>query len=969
MKHFAVTMVMLLCSIAASAHDFEVDGIYYNITSSTNLTVEVTYKGDYYYSYDEEYSGELEIPTAVFYNGQTYSVLSIGNRAFEECNTLTSVCLPSSVTNVGHYAFEHCSGLTSITLSEGVVTIGSYAFRGCKEINNINLPTSIESIGNYAFRGCIGLSCIVIPKNVTVIRGYTFYACSNLTSVSIPSNVAVIEESAFEDCNALAEIVLPASVASVGDYAFYGCSNLISITCEAENPPTLQGNQVFGGIPSTAVLYIPQSSLTAYKDAGWGGSFSSIEAIMPSGTCGDNLTWKLTDNGELVIEGVGKMMGYASASLVPWFDFAESVKSVVISDGVTEIGDRAFQNCSNLVTIDIPESMCRIGQDVLDGTAWYNNQSDGVVYIDNWLYGYKGEMPEDFDLSIKEGTKGIVDYAFEECVNLIVVTISESVLYIGDAAFISSGLVYASIPEGVISIGGGVFFGCSNLDNIAIPESVTKVGNETFTGTAWYKDQPCGILRLSDWVLGVKNCGDCENCTKMDYSNICILSGVKGVAEGFFYGDYSSITIPESVIYLQRAFTNGSVSSIVCTALVPPSGVDENTFGRVKDTAILYVPASAIDAYKADKYWGEIANIKAIDFPVWTLTVDGELIIDGEGAMDNYMSECTPWSVYDAIIRDVIINEGITSVGNNAFAYCEELKSVSLPNSLVLIGEGAFAECSKLKSIVIPENVETLASGAFYGCGLSSITSKAVTPPVVADQFTFQNVNKSIPIYVPQGSVTAYETTDCWSDFANIQAMPVTITINQYGSATYSSEYALDFSEVNGLKAYAATGYNPSTGVVTLTRVMTAKAGIGLFLKGEPGEYTVPVLESTDDNSLNMLVGTLRSTAVNSTSSDGLYYNYRYTIKDGDEAPLFYRIDDGYTLGAGKAYLQIPVVWMPAEAKSISLRFDDGGTTDIDEMESEVTEPVYYDLMGRKVVEPQKGNMYIVNGKKIIFSN
>ena len=150
---------------------------------------------------------------------------------------------------------------------------------------------------------------------------------------------------------------------------------------------------------------------------------------------------------------------------------------------------------------------------------------------------------------------------------------------------------------------------------------------------------------------------------------------------------------------------------------------------------------------------------------------------------------------------------------------------------------------------------------------------------------------------------------------------------------------------------------------------MTSQPGMGLFLKGEEGEYIVPVLESTDDNSLNMLVGTLGSTTINGVSDDGLYYNYRYTIKDGDEAPLFYRVDDGYTLSAGKAYLQIPVAWMPAEAKSISLRFDDeDGMTDIEEMESaNQNAEVIYDLLGRKVSKPQEGGVYIVNGKKMVW--
>lgn len=306
----------------------------------------------------------------------------------------------------------------------------------------------------------------------------------------------------------------------------------------------------------------------------------------------------------------------------------------------------------------------------------------------------------------------------------------------------------------------------------------------------------------------------------------------------------------------------------------------------------------------------------------------------------------------------------------NLYLNDELVTNLVIPNTIAEIKNFAFYDCDNLKDLIIPSNVTSIGSMAFYGCeNIERISCDCVTPPTIKGD-SFYGINNNIPVSVIYPSLAKYQVADYWKNFTNFQPQPIAITINQYGSGTYCSDCALDFSNVNGLKAYVATGYNSHTGVITLTRVMTAKAGVGLFVMGEPGEYNVPVMESTDDNSLNMLVGTLERTPVNGTSDDGLYYNYRYTIKQDSNVPLFYRIDDGYTLGAGKAYLQIPVAWIPttSESRVISLKIDEENTTDIEEEEKNPVEQIYYDIMGRKVKHIRKGMIYIINGKKTIIN-
>jgi hypothetical protein len=265
--------------------------------------------------------------------------------------------------------------------------------------------------------------------------------------------------------------------------------------------------------------------------------------------------------------------------------------------------------------------------------------------------------------------------------------------------------------------------------------------------------------------------------------------------------------------------------------------------------------------------------------------------------------------------------------------------------------------------------VTSIGLWAFSGCsGLTSVTSLIPADELFAiDSDVFSGVDKNAcTLYVTYGAKETYAITEGWEDFVNIEGPKVTITINQYGSATYCSPYALDFSEVEGLKAYSAIGFNSSTQVVTLARVMTTPAEAGIFVKGEPGEYVVPTIEECNEHTLNLLVGTLEQTTVNST--EGEMSNYKFTVAELDEVPMFYPFEDNTTFSAGKAYLQIPTAWLPATAqKSVSIRFDEGETTDIDELKGENGEvKTVYDLQGRKVDTPSKG-IYIINGKKVII--
>ena len=285
---FTKTVIALVMAITgcmhAFAHDFEVNGIFYNITDETAKTVEVTYKGDYYKSYSDEYTGAVTIPSSVTYSGTTYSVTSIGSRAFRGCYGLTEVTIGNSVTEIGYEAFYGCNGLTEVNFNaENCTSMGSSdypVFYGCTKLKTLNIGNSVKTIPNYAFRYCTGLTSVTIGNSVTSIGNYAFYKCTGLTSVTIPN-----------------------SVTSIGDYAFYDC-DLKSVTSYCMTPPRCY-SYVFWGSYS-AILKVPEGTKDLYANANEWYKFNNIREIAGvEDVLIDNVVVKIAvENGNISINGI-----------------------------------------------------------------------------------------------------------------------------------------------------------------------------------------------------------------------------------------------------------------------------------------------------------------------------------------------------------------------------------------------------------------------------------------------------------------------------------------------------------------------------------------------------------------------------------------------------------------------------------------------------------------------------------------
>ena len=254
-------MKKIFKELSGFAYDFSVDGIYY-VVNSDGKTVYVTYKDTNYNSY----SGSVVIPSTVTYRGTTYSVTSIGDRAFYHCSGLTSVTIPNSVTEIGRDAFGGCSGLTSVTIPSSVTSIGRDAFSGTTWYDN--QPDGLVYAGKvaYKYKGTMPDNASITIKDGTLgIAGGAFEDCSGLTSVTIPNSVTSIGNGAFINCSGLTDLTIGSSVNSIGASAF-DIHRLGRIKVLNPVPPTCFDKTVFKSVDKeNCLLTVPHGTIDLYS--------------------------------------------------------------------------------------------------------------------------------------------------------------------------------------------------------------------------------------------------------------------------------------------------------------------------------------------------------------------------------------------------------------------------------------------------------------------------------------------------------------------------------------------------------------------------------------------------------------------------------------------------------------------------------------------------------------------------------
>ncbi|MCR4758813.1 MAG: leucine-rich repeat domain-containing protein, partial [Oscillospiraceae bacterium] len=358
----------------------------------------------------ENASGKVKIPDGVteicdrsFANNEGItsvtlpdSVKRIGEEAFCGCSNLTDVTLPKGLTGISDGTFSYCRCLTDITLPDTITKIGENAFADCLSLENLTLPKGVTEIGSGAFQAC-GLESVSIPESVTEIGDEAFCECRALTSIKIPGSVSVIGERVFSDCCSLTDISFSKGLSVIGSHAFAGCFQLGGVVL----PDGLKeiGDSAFSGCSSMASVQIPESvtdiAASAFYECntvliiGVSGSAAKQYAkekalpfiewnpdaetyIIASGEFtsdeNGNFTWSLNSEGELTVSGTGDMPEWKRSgqwnmdSDVPWFVYRKCIKTVSLKGTITSIGSCAFEDCLNLHSFAIPDSVKTIGE-------------------------------------------------------------------------------------------------------------------------------------------------------------------------------------------------------------------------------------------------------------------------------------------------------------------------------------------------------------------------------------------------------------------------------------------------------------------------------------------------------------------------------------------------------------------------------------------------------------------------------
>lgn len=805
------------------------------------------------------------------------SLKSVGSSAFSTCTNIASVnylgtindwCwinFASNVCNPAFFSKQLSIGgeeQTDIYLADSLTKINDYAFYDNRALETISIKNT-TTINSNALTDCP--ADIIIRGELTGTCGtdvnwsledgvLTISGTGAMTSYSLASNVPwygirtainklVVEESitkvgkyALQNATNLTSAYLPSTITAMDDYVFNGCTSLAYIVSAATTPPTIPGHQVgqygnesgtFTSVPTSALIYVPSGSESAYSTASTDPSSASstgwkrFSTFLPfTGTCGAtgyeaNVRWTYDPSEQsLTISGTGAMADYASASAMPWNIFKTDITSVTIGNGVTSIGQYAFNGCSNLASVTIAASVSTFK------TLSFSGCSNLA------MVNYLGTVDQWASCTFGSTTGNPAYYARSLYLNGSLMTECTISVPVKDNTFnYNTALTSVTLADGCTSVGASAFSSCSNLSSVTISSDVASFAGSAFSSCTKLdkaQDGSVNYLGSADQWAAIDFSGSSANpayyskSLKLNGSTLTNCTISVDIKPYTFYRNLDLVSLAlganTKVVGGSAFYSCSALEILTCSAATPLDSIAGSAFYDCTALREITLPAS-LRKVMGSAFYGNNA-LSSVDF-LGTADQWASIYFNGTSSNpasfaqslklnDVTLTACTlsvPVGEYafynNKSLTSLTLNSGCTSIGSSAFYQCSNIAgTLTIPSTTTAINSSAFRECTSLTGLdlsnatslqtigssafwqdaaiagelYIPASVTTVGTGAFNTMsGITTIYAMPATVPTGANQYTFGGFDTSIPFYVTSSAAASnYAAAQYWQDFTNV---------------------------------------------------------------------------------------------------------------------------------------------------------------------------------------------------------
>ncbi len=713
------------------------------------------------------------------------AVTSIGSYTFAGLDKLTDVTLSSAFTSIPAFAFAECGSLKKIDIPASVSEIGSSAFVDCDVLETVTLAegTVLTTVGESAFDGCKKLEDINLPDSVNAIYAYAFNGCKKLETLNVTENLSTVGVGAFVDTDLEFTEYKGAKYLAIGEnpYAIFVAIHKASLEKETEDAKT-------GTILTIHkdVALIPELALSGYTD------YIKIVNVEDGNTVYSAMGNCLIKDGT-VIMGVATSVIPEDASVTAIGKYAfyecEGLASVTIPANITTVAEYAFYGAADLKTVVMADSVAEIGLCAFTGCKKLESVtlSTGLTVIGEASFGMCTALKS---ITIPYGVTTVGTSAFAGCSALETVLFPSSIERIENDAFAGCGFKILTIPGTVKYVGEGAFAACTGLAQLTLPANADHIGEYAFSG--------CIALTKIEIpaTIGYIGEGAFYSCTALNTVSIYFTgSDINGTASAdfgwLFAGNYATVPSLKTVNVL---------------------GSDPIAAGAFKNCTVIERINISADITKigADAFAGCTAlNALCItDIAAWCA-------VDFADYYANPLYYAGNLYVNDELVTELVIPEGVTSIGFAAFNGCSAITSVNLPSTLETIETAAFKGCTSLVAIAVPESVTTIGSLAFADCGaLTDVTLSGAITEIAP--YLFSGCANLLTINVPASVTSISETA-----FIGAQRL-ATVTVDE-ANTVYISYCGIVYTEAD--KAIYFVPHSIAGEVVLLDGITEIAAG------------------------------------------------------------------------------------------------------------------------------------------------